>query len=215
MKLGTQTAFFFAAMILGVIISLSGCAKTGMDLSAKTNNTMESMEKDYKNALAQIDTTKASLEALVKPGQRNAQRAFKKYSADVDKMESLGNRLLDHGDKMRAEGKEYFAEWEKQGDTYTNPDIQALSEQRRADLSDYFVNISEANVGIRGAFKAYMSDIREIQTYLSNDLTPKGVESITPIAQKAVSDGNDLKKAVAPVLDAIGGVRRELTPSGK
>ena len=216
MKLGTKTAVFFASMILGVIISLTGCgAKTGMQLSAKTGTTMEAVEKDYQQALAQIDATGSSLEDLVKPGQPDVQKAFKLYSANVGKMEDLGKRSLEHGDKVSAQGKDYFAEWEKQGNTYTNPQIQALSEQRRADLSAYFVKISEASVGVKGAVKAYMSDIREIQTYLSNDLTPKGIEAITPIAQKALEDGNRLKEAIDPVLSAIGSVRAELAPGGR
>jgi hypothetical protein len=222
MKLGTKTAILSVVITLGVLISLAGFAKsgthwyskTGNQRSVKTGNTMEAVEKDYRQALAQIDATGASLQDLVRPGQRDVKKAFRKYSADVNQMEDLGKRLLEHGDKMSAQGKDYFVEWEKQGDEYTNPQIQALSEQRRADLSAYFVKISEASVGVKGASKAYLSDIREIQTYLSNDLTPKGIESITPVSQKAVKDGNDLKQAVAPVVSAIGSVRSELAPGG-
>jgi len=215
MKLGTKTAVFSAVIALGVMISLAGCAKkTGNQLAAKTGTSMEGVEKDYQKALEQIDATGLSLEALVKPGQPDVQKAFKEYSANVEKMEDLGKRLLEHSDKMSAQGQGYFAEWEKQGNTYTNPDIQAASEQRRADLSTYFVKLSEASVGVKGASKAYLSDIREIQTYLSNDLTPKGVEAITPITLKAVDDGNSLKVAVDPVVSAIGSIRAELAQGG-
>jgi ribosomal protein S6 len=214
MKLRTRHAVFFTTMILGVIISLAGCATTGMQRSTKTSTTMEAVENEYKQAVAQVDATGASLEDLVKQGQSEVKEAFKKYSANVDKMEDMGKRLFEHADNMSAEGKWYFEEWRMQGNTYTNPQIRALSEQRRADLSAIFAKISEASVGVKGAFKAYMSDIREIQTYLSNDLTPKGVEAITPIAQKAVKDGDSLKDAVNPVLSAIGTARKELVQGG-
>jgi len=214
MRLKTKTAVLFAVIILGVSLSQAGCFKTGNQLSAKTSTSMEAVEKDYQQALVQIDATGASLENLIKPGQPDVKKAFKEYSANVDKMENLGKLLLEHSDKMSAQGKDYFAEWEKQGNTYANPEIQAQSEQRRADLSVYFVKISEASVGVKGGSKAYLSDIREIRTYLSNDLTPKGVEAITPVAHKAVDDGNSLKGAIEPVLSAIGGVRAELAPGG-
>jgi len=174
------------------------------------------VEHDIKQAVAHVDATGASLDDLVKPGQSDAdvKEAFKKYSANVDKMDDLGKGLFEHADKMSAQGKDYFEEWQTQGNTYTNPQIQTLYEQRRADLSAVFVKISEASVGVKGAFKDYMSDIREIQTYLSNDLTPKGVEAITPISQKAVKDGNSLKDAVNPMLSAIGSTRAELAQGG-
>jgi hypothetical protein len=59
-----------------------------------------------------------------------------------------------------------------------------------------------------------MANIKEIQTYLSNDFTPKGVEAITPVAPKAARDGDSLKDAVNPVLSAIGSARAELAQGG-
>lgn len=221
MKPRTRPAVFFTTMILGVIImilgviiSLAGCTTTGMQRSETTGTTMKAVEDDYKQAVAQEDAIGAALEDLVKPGQSDVKKAFEQYSANVDKMEDLGKQLFEHADKMSAQGKEYFEEWRKQGSTYTNPQIQALSEQRRAELSAVFGKIAEESVGVKDAIKAYMSDIREIQTYLSNDLTPKGVEAITPIARKAVWDGNSLKDAINPVISAIGSARAALAQVG-
>jgi hypothetical protein len=214
MKVSTKLGAIIATLLLGALTCLSGCATTGMQQSAKTGTTMNAVEHDIQQAVAQVDATGASLQELVRPGQSNVKEAFKKYSANVDKMEDLGKRLFQHADKMSAQGKDYFEEWRKQGNAYTNPQIQALSEQRRADLSAVFARIPEASVGVKGAFKAYMTDIKEIKTYLSNDLTPKGVESITPIAQKAVMEGDSLKDAVKPVLSAINSAKAELAQGG-
>jgi hypothetical protein len=214
MKLRTRYGAIIASLLLGAFTALSGCATTGMQRSEKTGTTMKTVEHDIKLAVAQVDVTAASLDELVRPGQSDAKKAFKKYSANVDKMEDLGQTLFKHADKMSAQGKNYFDEWRTEGDRYQNPEIQALSEQRRAELSAVYVKISESSVGVKGSFKAYLSDIKEIQTYLSNDLTPKGVDTITPTAQKAVTDGDRLKEAVKPVLTAIDGVRAEMAPGG-
>ncbi len=214
MKFPTKPAVVIPTMILGIILSLAGCATTGTQQSAKTRTTMEAVENDIRQAAAQVDVTGASLQDLVKPGQPDVKKAFEQYSAAVSKMEDLGKLLFEHADKMSAQGKDYFDEWRTQGNNYANPQIQTLSEQRRADLSAVYVQISEASVGVKGAFKAYLSDIKEIQTYLSNDLRPKGVEAITPIAQRAIKDGDNLKDAVSPVLSAIGRTRAALTPGG-
>jgi len=215
MKPRTKPLVFFTTMVLGGIISLAGCAMTGMQRSEKTNTTMQAVENDYKRALAQVDVTGASLDELLKPGQTDVKKAFNKYTDNVDKMEDLEKQLFEHADKMSSQGKEYFAEWRTEGSNYTNQQIQALSEQRRADLSVVFARISESSIGVKGAIQAYMSDIREINTFLSNDLTPKGVEAITPIARQAVTDGDSLKDAIDPVLSAIGLARTELDHDGQ
>jgi hypothetical protein len=214
MKFRNSYTMFLATMILAGTLSVAGCAKTGMQRSTKTGTTMQSVESDIKQVIAQVDVTGASLQELIRPGQPDAKKAFKQYTDNVDKMQGMEKRFFEHSDKMRVQGKEYFEEWRTDGNTYTNPQIQALSEQRRADLSADFVRISEASVGVKGSFNAYMSDLKEIQNYLSNDLTPKGVEAITPIAQQAVMDGTSLQAAIYPVLNAVSNARGELAQGG-
>jgi hypothetical protein len=208
------TAVLTLALFLGAFISLAGCAKTGIQRSAKAGTSMQSVENDIVKMIEQVDATGASLRDLVEPGQSDVKKAFKEYSSNVNKMDGMEKRFLEHSDKMSEQGKEYFQEWKTTETNYNNPRIQVLSEQRRADQSAVFVRIAEASVGVKGAFKSYMSDIREIQLYLSNDLTSKGVEAITPVADKSVLDGNALKDAIRPVLYAIGQARAELVQGG-
>lgn len=214
MKFRINPSVIFSAITLGAVFLQVGCASTGNQRSANTNNTMKAVEQDYIDALAQVDITDGSLQSLIDQGQPNEKKAFDKYSDNVNRMENMGKRLFERADQMSAQQRNYFDEWRMQGNTYTDDRIQALSEQRRADLSEYFANISVASVGVRGSLKSYMSDIRQIRTYLSNDLTPKGVGELTPTVQKAIADGSSLKDAVSPVLAAIGSARNELSQGG-
>ena len=203
-----------SALILGAVLMQTGCASTGNQRSADTRNTMKDVEQDYIDALAQVDVTDGSLQSLIDPGQPDEKKAFDKYVENVAKMEDLGHRLFHRAERMNAQQKDYFEEWRMQGNTYSDPQIQALSEQRRVDLSQYFVDISQASVGVNGSLKAYMADISQIDTYLSTDLTPKGVGAITPTVQVALSDGTHLRDAVAPVLSAISTARAEMAKGG-
>jgi hypothetical protein len=209
----TQNALI-SGITFSLLLAMTGCSITGMDRSEKAGNTMETVQKDMQKAVSQIDITGAALEEVVKPGQSDAKGAYKKYASEANKMAKAGEKLFEHADKMSAQGKEYFEEWRTQGNTFTNPEIQALSEQRRADLNAVFAQIAESSVGVKGALKSYLSDISEIEAYLSNDLTPKGIEAITPIARTAIGEGEKLKAAVNPVLSAIGNARSELEQGG-
>lgn len=209
-----NSVFPFVSPLLGFLLLLPGCATTGSDRAEKTTTKMEVVESEIRQAVVQIDATGGSLEKLITPGLSDTKGTFETYSKNVVKMERLGEKLIKHTDEMSVRGKDYFAEWGKQGNTYTNPQIRELSEQRRADLNTVYRKISESSIGVKGWFIAYMRDIKEIQSFLSTDLTDKGIASITPVARKAISDGTILKNAVLPVLSALDVAKKEMAQGG-
>lgn len=211
MKFRYQSNLFFTTLFLGAITCLSGCATTGTDRATKTTTSMQTVEQDYKQASVQIDATNASLEELIKPNQPDMKKAYNTYTDNVKKMENLGKKLDTHTEKMSTRSNEYFAEWES---SYINPEIRELSERRRIDMRDGYAKIADASIGVKGALKSYLTDIGEIQKFVSNDLTPQGIELIKPVAQTAVKDGENLKEAIRPVLTAISQVKADMTQGG-
>jgi hypothetical protein len=172
---------------------------------------MQTVEGDYRQASVQIDATRTSLEDLIKPDQANTKKAYEAYAENAMKMERLGKQLDRHTEKMSARGNEYFAEWES---SYTNPEIRELSERRRIEMREVYAKIPEASIGVKGALKSYLTDIREIKMYLSNDLTPQGIETIRPIARRSAQEGDNLKETVKPVLAAIDRAKTEMAQGG-
>lgn len=209
-----KSVFTSITLLLGVLLLVSGCATTGSGRAEKTTAKMEVVENEIKQAVVQVDATGASLEKLITPGLSDTKAAFTTYADNVVKMERLGGKLIKHTDEMSIRGKDYFAEWEKQGTTYSNPQIRELSEQRRSDLNTEYRKIAESSIGVKGWFVAYLRDIQEIKVFLSTDLTDKGIKSITPVAQKAISDGANLKNSVVPVLSAIETAKSEMAQGG-
>jgi len=215
MKVRFPSVVIFTTVFLGAITLLTGCATTpttSMDRATKTTTSMQAVEADYKQASVQIDATSTSLEDLIKPGQTDMKKAYGAYAGNVEKMEQLGKRLDMHTEQMRSRGQAYFAEWET---SYTSPEIRELSERRRNEMREIYAKIPEASIGVSGALKSYLTDIKDIQTYLSNDLTPQGIETMRPMAQKAVTDGDNLKETIKPVLTAIDRVKTEMTQGGR
>lgn len=213
MKLSRSLAII-ATLILGSATFLGGCATTGMDRSTKTSNSIRDVDSEIRKVIAQIDVTASSLDALVMPGQQDLRKAFNRYSDNVDKLDHEGKRMLKRMDEMRAHSKEYFSEWEKQGSAYTNPEISALSEERRVKLAEIYARVPAASVGVKSAYLSYLANLKEIKVYLSNDLTPKGIETIDPVAKKAVQDMDVLKSSFQPLLAALDEIQAELY-SGK
>lgn len=201
-------------MVLILIIIIDGCSSTGIKRSEKATTTMQTMENDIRSVMVQLDETAVSLNELMRPGQSDVKKAFDLYTNNVSKIKDLEKDFAKHADEMNARGKDYFEEWQKDGDEYKNTQIQQLSEQRRIELDEIYKRIAQNSLGVKDAFKTYVSDVHEIQNYLSNDLTSKGIEAIAPISIKVVNDGDNLKNAIKNIQPAIERARAAMTQSG-
>lgn len=210
MKIKKQLLAFFATLLIGASTILGGCATTGMDRSVKTSNSIRDVDTEIRKMMVQIDVTAASLDSLVMPGQSSLKKSFDTYSDNVAKLDSEGKLVLKRTEEMKSNSKEYFAEWEKQGDGFTNAEIRELSAERRNRLAESYSRVPAAGSGIKGTYNAYLTDMKEIQKFLSTDLTPKGIEAITPIAQKSVKDLDALKASLVPVITALDEIKAEL-----
>ena len=213
MRQNATLLVLFASLLAGGA-SLTGCATTGVERAAKATNTMQTVETEYRQIASQTDATNASLRDVINPDQPDLKKSFEAYKTNVAQMEKLSKNLDKHSAAMSAQGQKYFAEWEKEGGTYTDARMRQLSEERRLQLREQFAQIPQASVGVRGTLHAYMNEIRDIEKFLSNDLTPKGVQSIRPIAQRAMQNGENVKSSVSPVLAAIERVKTAMTPGG-
>lgn len=200
------TVIMFAA-IAAVAVGIAGCSSTGIQRSEKASTSMQTMDDDIKLVSAHLDATGSSLTELTKPGQSDVKKAFELFTDNVSKMEKMEKKFAKHADQMKERGKDYFEEWQKEGSNYKNPQIQKLSEQRRIELDEIYRQIAQNSIGVKDAFKAYVSDVKELQIYLSNDLTPKGIDTIAPISKKVNNDGENLKTAIKNVQPSIDRAR--------
>lgn len=208
-----STVLFYTLLAISMI-GISSCGSTGIERSEETTTTMEKMDSDIKLVVVQLDATNASLDELMKTGQSDVKKAFDLFTANTEKMAKMEGDFIKDADAMKARGKDYFSEWQKEGSKYKNSRIQQLSEQRRNTLGNIYGQIAENGKGVRDAFKTYVSDLKEIQIFLSNDLTTGGIQAINPITQKVVSDGDNLKYNIRNVQTAIESARKEMQQTG-
>ena len=175
---------------------------------------MQTMDNEIKLIVVQLDATGASLEELIKPGQADVKKAFELYTENITRLAEKEGDFGKHADEMAARGKDYFQAWDKSGSNYENSRIQGLSEERRMVLGEIYGRIAENSIGAKSAFTVYVTDAKEIQRYLSNDLTTNGIAAIEPISRKIVDDGYNLKYTMTDIQTAIERARAEMSQNG-
>ncbi len=202
-------------LLIAAMAFLSGCSRaTGVKRAERTTTSMDEVEKQIRQTTEQINVTSASLRELTASNQPDLKAKFQEYSKNVEQMQSVGQGAIRQIEQMQMRGQEYFREWAQEGKTYANPQIRQLSAERRAELTQTFAQISQAYTGVRGSLRTYMDNLQDIRTYLSNDLTPAGVQNVSPVAQKTLQQGEQVQQSFQPVLEAINRARMQMAGGG-
>lgn len=91
--------------------------------------------------------------------------------------------------------------------------INSSLDERREELGQTYDKIAQNNVGVKQAFQTYVSDINEIERFLSNDLTSEGIDSITRISDNVVNKGSHLKNELQNLQAVIEEARIKMRQS--
>jgi hypothetical protein len=117
---------------------------------------------------------------------------------------------------MRALGQAYFASWEKQMAEVQNPEIKNLAMQQQAKLQTAFDNIKQYSEPLKAPFDPWLFDLKDLRTYLSNDLTTSGVAAAKGLFTKTQSEGMEVQKSTNALVAELNTLAAALTPaSGK
>jgi hypothetical protein len=75
-------------------------------------------------------------------------------------------------------------------------------------------DLSQTGKTAGDAYDPFIRNMKDIRTYLSNDLTTSGIKKIEPTIEKARRDGAALQKALDDFNRASDGVQASLKPAG-
>ena len=116
---------------------------------------------------------------------------------------------------MKAQGQGYFKQWESELGEVNNPEIRKLAEERRTKLQQTFESIRQYTEPLRAQFGPWMSDLTDLQKYLSNDLTIGGVEAAKSLFNKTQLGGLEVQKSMDALVAELNTVAATITPAKK
>ena len=215
MKMTTFTSIVsLTALAAGAACLLSGCASSAnYNQADKTGQGIA----DYRAAIAgmktQADATLKSLDQIETAASTNPRSAFEQYRKNVAALEKAIAKSRDRGQAMREKGDTYFSRWDNQSTTMKNPEIKQLADQRKAELRDAFDRIKKTSEPLNARLDPWVSDLKDIQNYLGNDLTIAGVAAAKKLFAKARADGADVNQATDSLMAELNSTSATLTPA--
>ena len=124
---------------------------------------------------------------------------------------AAAGKIRKRGQDMRTQGEAYFAEWQKELAQVKNPEIQKLASERQARLKESFDNIRNVAEPLRTQFDPWLSDLKDLQKYLGNDLTISGVDAAKGLFKTTREQGTKVQKSMDALVAELNTVAATIT----
>jgi hypothetical protein len=205
--------FIVLSLIAAAPATLSGCSSPKETASSRADMTVESMGATtarLDRANAQIDSTLVSLDSLVAAKGGDLRAPYKKFSTEVDGIETSANAARQQAASMRDHTTETFDAWASEAQNINDPAMKEISRERRDQARASYSRMQDASQKAKAAYDPFLSDLRDIRTYLGSDLTSSGVDAISGKITSVHREGDALKSALAQAQQAMNELKSQL-----
>jgi len=188
-------------LLVAAVMAVGCASSSGYKQADRTSDQMGGLRSELDKGKTQISKTITALNDL--QGTSNPAAAFESYRKELKATDALAQRVRKRADEMRKKGAEYFKAWEKQLEELSSDDLRRRASERRTELLAAFDRISEASQALSEAYGPLMDDLTDIETFLSVDLTPAGINTISDVIKKAGKDAAVVNKRIDDVIEQI------------
>jgi predicted nucleic acid-binding Zn-ribbon protein len=199
--------------VVAVLFAMMGCASdAGRERSGKAVGGLKATRDELAAGRKQIDEVLAALDSL-QNAQGDLRPAYNKYKDEVKQTEDKAKDIRARAADMRARADEYQQKWQEEMSKVSNPDLKAAAQARSARIRERYSAIAAAADEVRTAYQPFIKDLKDVQTYLSNDLTPAALSAARPVFDKARSAGQKLQAKADTLATEMNDVAADLSPT--
>jgi hypothetical protein len=200
-------------LLAGLASLLSGCSSTGYKKADKTGEGIAQYRKEVVNMKKAVDTTLTCMDQIEITANSNPRPAFERFTKSVAKLDAAASKAAKRSAQMKAEGQAYFRQWEEQMAQVNNPEVKRLAQERKTKLWAAFDGIRSAAEPLKTKFDPWLADLKDLERYLSNDLTVAGVDAARGLFSKAKADGAEVDKAIDALVAELNTIAATVTPA--
>ena len=199
--------------VAGLLLTGSGARAAGYKLADKVGNGIAEFRDEIVDVKKAVDATMAALDKIVADASSDPRKAFKAFDKSVPEIDSAASKARKRAEDMKERGKKYFETWEKELGGVNDPDIRKLAEERKAKLQAAFGNIRTTMEPARDQFNAWLGYLKDLQKFLSQDLTISGIDSARELIGKSKKEGMAVQQSLDTVIAELNSVVAAITPA--
>jgi hypothetical protein len=166
--------------MIGIVAALllTACSTTPVERKEDAAQGLTDMRDAVVQTRLQIDKTLASLNTLISAPATELSKAYSQYSKDVERLDKQVSEVQDQSKEVSARGADWLTEWHKSYSDIQDPELRAVNEERRADVTSQFDEINQASRAARDALLPLLRDLRDVKTVVGNNLTTQSVRDV-------------------------------------
>lgn len=216
MKLIKTTPFIaWAALTVAAaqLFTAADASAAGYKLADKVGASIAEFRDEIINIKKEVDTTMVALDKIVTTAATDPRKAFKDFDKAVPEIDDAAKKAKKRATDIKERGQAYFAAWEKELAGVNNPEIRQLAEERKVKLQTAFSSIRTSMEPARDQFTSWLANLKDLQKYLSNDLTIGGIDAAKELIGKAKSEGQGVQQSMDKVIGELNTIVATLTPA--
>ena len=187
---------------------VAACATTGHERVAATSTELEELAASIEAVKGQVEGPAQALAEVVAKAAEDPAPSFDAFKRELATAQKSYSRASAHLDAAKKESEALFAEWTERSAAITDEGIRQDSEKRRDELRAAFDSATATAEASLAELSSFLTTAKDLETYLSQDLTPKGIEAIADRSESLEKQG----QSVAESLDQAIGATRKAAP---
>jgi len=208
-----HTLLPLAVAAAGLFLGVPTVHAAGYKLADKVGAGIADFRDEIVDVKASVDATMAALGKIVAEASSDPRKAFKEFDKSVPRIDSAASSARKRAEDMKERGADYFKKWEKDLAEVNDPDIRKLAEERKAKLQAAFGNIRTTLEPAKEQFNSWLSNLKDLQKYLSQDLTITGIDAAKDLINKSRQDGAAVQQTLDKVIGELNTVVATITPA--
>ena len=193
----TTTKFLSLWILLSLAVILAGCASTGFEKGNQTAANVQSAADQISALPGLIDKTLACLNDIVQKPAADLRPQYKSFVENLAAVQSTAKGVAETRRAMGEQDKQFFAKWDEQLAQIKNEDIKARSQNRKDEVKQQMLALKKSYTEAEMAFRPFLNDLKDVQKYLSVDLTTGGLASIKDSVDRVTQNAGPLKGSIS------------------
>jgi len=203
------------AGVIGALLFAFACSTAAPDRAVRTSETLSSLQEQLTVARTRVDTTLGSLKNLTSTSPASLRAAYDAYARDLQALEKSATSIHNSNDELKNRTSDYFANWKKDTAKVSNPELQAIADQRRQVIREQCDRFRTSYAGASSSLDTLLKDLHDLRSVIGNDLTEATQNQVrgTTVVQSAASDGYRAQSAIVAALADTRAFSQQLSPT--
>jgi len=209
-----QQVNFLSVFLCGVGLAVVcvGCATQGYQRVERTTESMANARTELIRGKKDVAIAISTLNKLAQTSTGDLRPTYSHLVGDLQQIESQAKTVKKQTGALDRDSSAYLNAWAKEVQLVQNPDIRAVTAERRNQVKQDFARISQELELTKKAYGPLIADLKDIRMALNYDLTSQGVVAISELINLANSDATNLETQINRTVTEIDRVSETLSP---